>query len=170
MAQQDNLGRVQRPALTGGVTSGMNTAGLQAFRKRLDFFVNKVIPQYHVQLQRKVIIKFFDLVSYRNSEMTHHPRDTGFAQTNWRVDIHGRPPSNTVGAKIEGATNYRRNIAWQLDHLKPYHRVVVFNNVDYMPELERGTSKAAPLGIVGPALVDLRQWLRSSAVRGAGTP
>ncbi len=137
---------------------------LADFKKDLDNFVNIEVAQANINAIRFLALEFYTLVSLKNSQMTHHPKDTGFAQTNWRISAQGIK-SDTLGYKIEGAENRHRSqdeLEWQLAHIKPYQAVYVYNNVDYVPELDLGSSKAAPFGMVEPALFDLKTKIQAS--------
>jgi hypothetical protein len=139
----------------------LSANNLGTFEEDLRIFSEQIVPQAHRQLQRDIVLKFFELVSLRNSQMQYHPRDTGFAQHNWRISVNAIP-SDTTGVKLQGADNRAKQpseIKWQMDHIKPFQIIWVFNNVDYMPILDLGSSLAAPYGIVEPALFDLRIWM-----------
>jgi len=127
------------------------------FARQLDYFGRKVVPQQHLHFQREIVCRFFFLVAYQNMEMIMHPRDTGWAQRNWRVSVHA-PQNNVLGEKTDTPMPRPRtqgDIRSQMSHIKPFQRVWVYNNVPYMGHLEDGHSGAAPVGIVAPALHQL---------------
>lgn len=137
---------------------------LYAFNAQLEDFGKRVIPQAQVKLQTEIVVKLYHLLAVENMEMPRHPIETGWAQGNWRVSIVSyktdtlRQRGDLIGPRTEP------QLRAQLRTLKPFQVVWLFNNVPYMPELERGHSQMAPNGIVGPALFEIELFINSLGI------
>lgn len=136
---------------------------LFTFNEQLRHFAEHEVPLAHKRLHEEIIVRFYQLVTYSNSGMEHHPIDSGYAQGNWRISTTEQ--KGDVLGSIESPPSPRSEaqLRYQLRGLKPYQMVWIFNNVHYMPYLEAGHSGAAPAGIVGPALVDIAIFMAELA-------
>lgn len=87
------------------------------------------------------------------------PRKTGMAQANWQINI-STPGKNIVkysGNPGAAATQAMNKGAAKLEKVGIGSTVFIFNNLPYIGELERGSSKQqAPAGMVQVSLNELR--------------
>lgn len=72
------------------------------------------------------------------------PVDTGRARGNWQLNVSqtANPNSDVKGVDKNGGETINRG-AKKLDGLKFGRLVVIFNNVEYVPYLNNGTSRQA---------------------------
>lgn len=134
---------------------------LFAFNAELENFALNVVPQAHKKLQVEIAAKLFELISVSNFAMEHHPRKTGFAQGNWRLSVVQQKSDVLGGKDNPPPVRSTEQVKYQLRGIKPFQQIWIFNNVPYMVELENGSSKYAPSGIVGPAMIEIELYIET---------
>ncbi len=87
-------------------------------------------------------------VSVTNNVTVSTPVDTGFAKSNWIPSV-GKPKSSPSGSRTSVSSGAQKS---GLGRLKSYRvtqgRVFIVNNVEYIGDLNSGSSSQAPAGFV----------------------
>ena len=90
------------------------------------------------------------------------PHDTGRARGNWQVGINqesfnslDREDKTGASAVSQGGTIIRTLTAGDT--------VNIYNNVEYIMQLETGSSKQAPAGMVGVTIARFRNYVEEAA-------
>ena len=86
------------------------------------------------------------------------PVDKGRARANWQVS-HGAPATDQVEATDKRGAATRARGAAVIAEAEPYSVTYLTNNVDYIEELENGSSQQAPSGMLNVTYNRLRAWL-----------
>lgn len=76
------------------------------------------------------------------------PVDTGRARGNWQV-THDTPASGELDVEDKGGRATIAKGAAEVARIRPYEFTWLANNLPYIESLEKGSSKQAPLGMVG---------------------
>ncbi|HUS74348.1 MAG TPA: hypothetical protein VMY06_14915 [Sedimentisphaerales bacterium] len=141
----------------------METDNLAQFNSEITHFA-KSIPGKVTVMQKKVVLEALR----RLVEKT--PVDTGRARGNWQATI-GSPAEGQVGGnwpKTGGPPKTERPPLRPEDNqviakglaalvgLPPFQVVWISNNLDYIEELEHGSSKQAPEGMLAITIEELR--------------
>ena len=102
--------------------------------------INRQIRILAVDLDQRIVLKT--------------PVKTGRARANWLVGL-GAPRRGTVSSADEkgGATIVKNT--QEIQKTKPGQDIWLSNNLPYIQNLERGTSKQAPAGMVSESLREL---------------
>ena len=109
--------------------------GVDAAIEQIKADISKIVREFGITL-------FQGLVSIT-------PIDTGYARGNWLIDF-GRENLRTVGSRDSppGAPTGGQVATWRIDS----GSLVFHNSVEYITELDRGSSGQAPQGMVDPAI------------------
>lgn len=117
-----------------------------------------VMPNNHLELQKRLAVRLHQYIVFRNSQMPNHPVDTGWARANWGCSL-GKPKTGTIG-RYPGKGNTSNipifDLTSVLAKARPFGIIWIYNNVPYILELENGHSKQAPEGMLEGALNDLQ--------------
>jgi hypothetical protein len=142
----------------------MSIAGLKQFQKELDDFYRNSVPEAHGKIVRKVSLQILSGVVQETAV------DTGRARGGWTVTTGS--PSEIVPPLREGHIEEKKaesivltetiNKGWDKIHsAQPMKEVIwVTNNVPYIEDLEDGSSKQAPDGMVQRTLERVKEELR----------
>lgn len=76
------------------------------------------------------------------------PVDTGRARGNWQV-THDTPADGEVDVADKGGRATIGKGAAEIAAIEPFEVTYLTNNLDYIEELEKGSSKQSPHGMVG---------------------
>lgn len=110
------------------------------------------IPKYVGQLHRAVMLEGLKGVV----QMT--PVDTGRARGNWQVTM-ATPALGEVDAEDKrGAATIAKG-GQAIQQVQPYSVSWIANNLPYIEELEGGSSKQAPAGMLNVTFTRLQSWL-----------
>ncbi len=121
---------------------------LRNFTLAIDRFVDRTIPEKHLQLQRAVALQILSGVVMKT------PVDTGRARGNWQVTIGAPATSARLVADKAGAATISEGLG-QLSGAQPFGVIHVGNNVAYIGKLEEGHSKQAPAGMLAITLAEV---------------
>lgn len=100
------------------------------------------------------------------------PIDTGTAVSNYQVDING-PADTVIGAHVPGRyrstadANIRATIALGqtvIAQVKPGDSLHVTNHIDYIGQLDHGSSAQAPTGMSPISILRARQVIKNAKV------
>lgn len=98
------------------------------------------------------------------------PVDTGRARSNWLVGL-GTAPQGTVGQHVPGTkgstgeANAQESISIgraTIGQRRPGQDIHITNNLDYIEDLNRGTSRQAPANFVETAVAQATDAVRRS--------
>jgi hypothetical protein len=145
-------------------------SSVSEFNLNLDKFIEKIVPEKHLLLQKLVGLQFLkrvvELNPVGNAKLwkplpSGKPRKApkgyvgGRSRANWQVQFNSfnndEVPIISVPAVIGAA---------EIEAVdKPFGVIWVFNNVPYIERLENGHSTQAPAGMVGIALAEVEAGL-----------
>ena len=113
----------------------MRVEGVDAAIEQIKADVSKIVREFGIVL-------FQALVSGT-------PVETGYARGNWLIDF-GRENLRTIGSRESppGVPTGGQVATWRIDS----GSLVFHNSVEYIAELDRGSSAQAPQGMVDPAI------------------
>jgi len=92
------------------------------------------------------------------------PVKTGKARSNWRVS-HGKRTTaviDTYGAEIAADMAISKGVQ-KINETPPKTDILLNNNVDYIQELNRGSSTQAPAGFIEAAVVNALAYVEEHA-------
>lgn len=144
--------------------------GKKAFDLALDEFVEDVVPEKHLAVQKKVAIDILSGIIEKNPvgnpdlwKESSLPAPPGYvggrSRANWQISIT-TPPSEPIDAidSDGNATETAGLIA--MSQAEPGGSIWIYNNVRYIKRLEDGWSyKQAPLGMVAVTLAEYEAGL-----------
>lgn len=115
------------------------------------------------RVKANLTLSFQDtLMDVGESLIFYTPLKTGLASSNWNmtdsttVSSQRQPEGGTKGAAAISAMQS------QVTSIDIGGITTFYNPVDYIDDLERGTSTQAPAGMITPTKVDIQsQWLRN---------
>ena len=128
------------------------------FRKRRKFIADlrkfrDNTEQEHIVLLRKIALQLLTLIVQKN------PVDTGRSRGNWQVAVDTGAGDATVdGMGSVGAVTAAA--LSELSKIKFGSTVILYNNVEYIVRLEKGSSKQAPRGMVAISLQEVVSQFR----------
>lgn len=122
---------------------------IKAFGKRVDADVDKTV--------RAVGLTLFAAVIKRS------PVDTGRFRANWSVQSDLTPQTTPEKDKLGGATIAKAQA--ELETKKAGDSIKLLNHLPYSIELENGSSKQAPAGMVKITVTEFQQYVRDAAAR-----
>ncbi len=129
------------------------SASLSRFNRELKEFTDKRVPREIIKIQRKISLEALKRIVLRT------PVDTGLARGNWQLTINS--PTDAKLTRIDpsggGAINAGIN---SLANLPPFATIYIQNNLDYILNLEQGSSTQAPQGMVAITLAELQSTFR----------
>jgi len=101
------------------------------------------------------------------------PVDTSTALSNWQVNL-GNPAADALGAAAPGHKGSTRSVsadktladaAAELQYKKPGQPIFVSNLINYIADLDTGSSTQFPGGFIPRALIVFRLAVREAAAR-----
>ena len=107
---------------------------IQRFSKKVDLSLDKVV--------RKVVFDAFGMVTKKT------PVDTGRARANWMVSVRSIDRTVRLEATRPNAISLKKG-----DGVNP---IYITNSLDYIHDLESGTSKQARSGMVAVTINEIR--------------
>lgn len=140
------------------------TAPLKEFAELLNLNMQTVVRAIAVDLHRRITLRT--------------PVDTGRARSSWVMTVGApssfvppEPPAGTKGKKVKSKQSFENVFTGglasiteippavqEIDGTKP---VYIVSNLDYIYNLEQGTSRQAPLGMVTISIVELESEVES---------
>lgn len=126
--------------------------GLNFFNRQLQDFEEQV-AQNCLKLQQRVALDLLTRIVLKT------PVDTGRARGNWQVELGGAGSSTTTRLEpgqvgVGGEATIAAGIA-AIGAAKPYGKITIYNNVNYIRYLEDGSSRQAPQGMVKLAVAEV---------------
>lgn len=115
-------------------------ANSKAFSNSLNEFLKTTLID-----NEKVLTKV-GLDSYRNLQRGT-PKDTGRARAGWIFTVDSTPSEEVPP---EGLKSYRQGVAEGIESIKYNSEIHLTNNVEYIVDLDDGSSIQAKQGIVNP--------------------
>ncbi len=128
-------------------------SNLQQFNMEIDNFTKKMLPAEVVIFHKKIVLEALRRVVAKT------PVDTGRARANWQVTIGSPATSQLDITDKDGGATIAKGLA-AIQGLPPYQIVWISNNMDYIEDLEHGSSKQAPEGMVEVTVAELRMMLK----------
>lgn len=114
---------------------------LSKYSAKIDVQLNEVIEAVAIELYNRITDK--------------NPVLSGLSRANWNV------AANTPNLAVSNRTS-KRNITSVRGLRKGKDNVVwITNNLEYVYELEQGSSSKAPQGMVAISLAEVKAWVRS---------
>lgn len=139
-------------------------SNIAQFKLDLKRFYEVAVPQNHLRLQVTIATRLHQYIVVRNSQMPHHPVDTGWARANWAMSI-GTPGTGVIGTYpgkgVKSSVAPIFDLASVLSQAKPFGIIWIYNNVPYILALEDGHSSQAPTGMVEGALNDIQTFINT---------
>lgn len=134
---------------------------LKEFKLDLKHFHEVVVPETHLELQKKIVITLHRyIVAGSPDGAPGTPVDWNWARANWAIAIGTEAPKNDPGLRKRVPLKQDNKAALEamkaLANAKPFQILWVYNNVPYIEALEDGHSKQAPVGMVETALNSLQ--------------
>lgn len=135
---------------------------LAEFNAEVDRFSRTIPGRLTWQAQRSLALEAFRRLALRT------PVDTGFARNNWQITI-GQPSTEEPGPRPATGQRdtpraYDSAIA-ALSSAHPFAPIWIVNNTAYIEELENGSSKQAPAGMLAVTVAELRGWIAPEAAQ-----
>lgn len=115
----------------------------------------RAVPDMAALVQRAIALEALRGVV----QMT--PVDTGRARGNWQVS-HDTPADGTLDVEDKGGRATIGKGAAEVAAIEPFEHTYLTNNLDYIEELEKGSSEQAPHGMVGVTATRLAMIRRRS--------
>lgn len=148
------------------------------FELALDEFVDTVVPEKHLAVQKKVAIDLFGKIIEKNPvgnpdlwKESSLPPPKGYvggrSRANWAISIKKPGKTASADAKPEDGVYHEQEISGTQEAAgfaamataKPGGTIWIFNNVRYIGALEDGHSGQAPVGMVKVALAEIAAGL-----------
>ena len=107
---------------------------IQRFSKRVEVALDVAV--------RKIVFDAFGMVTKKT------PVDTGRARANWTVSVNSIARTVRLDATSPNAISIKKG-----DGVNP---IYITNSLDYIHDLENGTSKQAPNGMVAITINEIR--------------
>ena len=123
----------------------MVVSNIKQFNAQMDAFFKTLVPAQVALFIAKIS---FELLT-RLVEKT--PVDLGRAEGAWQLTVDEVTDAEVLGGDVLG------DAASKLGAITPNSVVYLSNNVPYIIYLERGSSKQAPQGMIGPSINEIRQ-------------
>jgi hypothetical protein len=125
-------------------------AGLQDFARRVEIDVGVVTRRVVLDVHNKIVLRT--------------PVDTGRARASWGIEPRGfgeyvMPKGTSLSAANAASMAQRQQSKLGAGSRNPYTPWWIFNNLPYIVELEYGSSKQAPAGMVRVALAEVSAGL-----------
>lgn len=127
----------------------MKPTNVKEFRAEITDYAKKVLPEKFLVFHQKIAMELLSRVVRRN------PVDTGRSRNNWQAGLS----TNETGV----ADWYTRSpgesvmeLATRVKDMKPFAVIFLWNNVEYVLDLEDGTSRQAPDGFVAISIAELQ--------------
>lgn len=134
-------------------------APLNQFLQQLDRIAETTIPGVVLDATKALALAAHE--GPLDANRPHIPYRTGHAIASWHLGV-GAPDDSlpldvTERSPIsrEEAVARARDTQTRLVAARPYEPIFASSDVDYMPDLEAGTSVQAPAGFVGPLHAEL---------------
>lgn len=114
--------------------------GLNFFNRQLQDFEDRV-AENSLKLQQRVALDLLTRIVLKT------PVDTGRARGNWQVELNGSGSGTTETVDPAGQATIANGFA-AIGAAKPFGKITIYNNVQYIRRLEDGSSRQAPQGMV----------------------
>ena len=119
--------------------SGPHDKYVADFTRQLKIAGKRTLEEV-VKIEKTIVLDAFTSIVMKT------PVDTGRARGNWQVNI-GSPATTPKGNSKTGRRPIRSGTA-AINNARPHGAYYIVNNVPYVPYLENGWSRQAPLGMV----------------------
>lgn len=127
---------------------GVSFKNLNQFNVDIQKFKD-LTAEKHRLLLKKVAFQLLSLIVEKN------PVKTGRSQNNWQVAVD--KGTGTAALEIEGTKKIIQPDALAaLDDIEAYSTVILYNNVEYIVALEKGSSTQAPAGMVAVSIEEVQ--------------
>lgn len=139
-----------------------NAREVERFNKELDKVVQKLIPEEVRLVVQKLALEALTRLVQKT------PVNTGRARNGWTVTFsrpseanRGAPSPGQVGEGIEETTLAQKVISRESSKIaldkNPFTQAFISNNVDYIVDLDGGSSDQNKDGMTGPTIRELNQ-------------
>lgn len=126
---------------------------LAAFDLAIKAFVDQDIPAEVQKLQRVLSIAALNKVVLKT------PVDTGRARGAWLVTVDTITLENPAATGALAGSAIAAGVG-VIGAAPPFSTIIIQNNVEYIEDLENGTSKQAPSGMLAVTIAELESALQ----------
>lgn len=132
----------------------MTTSSLPQFQLDLKNFAEKLVPEEHAKLVKKIAFELFKRIVEKT------PVDTGRARANWSIEVGPAAPGDTtINVDPDGTATINRALDG-IDMADPSVQIIwLYNNLPYIEALENGHSQQAPVGMVAGSLNEIQHYI-----------
>lgn len=124
------------------------------FAKSLNKF-GDYVPDSFEKIIRKACIDLYRMIVERT------PVETGRAKVNWMISTTKSDSTLSAGEDGLSANEIKSIIEAEIRDFSfdiQDDQVIIYNNLEYIPDLENGTSKQAPAGMVAISLAEFTNY------------
>lgn len=126
------------------------SSNIRAFDLALNGYAEEVVPEQAARFHRAVTLEA------ARGVILMTPVDSGRARANWQVTM-AEPATGEADATDPSGGDTLAKATAAVERIQPYSVSWVSNNVTYIEELEVGTSKQAPQGMMAVTLARIQQ-------------
>jgi hypothetical protein len=131
------------------------TGSIRNFELEIDAYLHRDIPE-QVQLLQRVLA-----TAGLNSLVLHTPVRTGRARGAWITTVNSlsfEAPENLGNAGAVAALAINAGLA-AIHGAPPFSSIIIQNNVEYIEELEDGSSTQAPQGMLAVTVAEIERMV-----------
>lgn len=135
----------------------MPVLGLKKFEQALQRIARDLPREKVILLQKKIALEVLARLVLKT------PVDTGRARGNWQVTLE-QPARSIVNKESKTGKESIGEGGARIAQLRDFGVIFITNNLPYIEPLERGHSKQARAGMLGPTINELTLMLGSGAL------